>query len=52
MSKKYVAVGFLMGLAFCWLVSWASDYLAFCDCVEWADDEACEIAERAGYEVP
>jgi hypothetical protein len=52
MSSKYVALGFLLGLAFCWLVSWASDWLSFYDCVEWDHDEACEIAEKAGYEVP
>lgn len=52
MSKKYVALGFVLGLAFCELMSWASNYLAFCDCVEWGDDGACEIAAEAGYEVP
>lgn len=52
MSSKYFALGFLLGLAFCWAISLASDYLAFCDCVEWGDEEACEIAAEAGYEVP
>jgi hypothetical protein len=52
MSKKYMILGFLLGLAFCELISHALDFLAYADCVEWDDEEACEIAEKAGYKIP
>lgn len=52
MSKKYVALGFILGLAFVELISHALVFLAYADCVEWKDAGACEIAEKAGYEVP
>lgn len=32
-------------------IAWISNYLAFNDCVEWDEEEACKIAEKAGYEV-